>query len=88
MTPTPGAAAPGPPLPPLPATLAVGGMGTLDAAVGPGTDGAGVSGSAVDGRGEPGGALRAPAVSGELAGLLGAAAGLVGAAKAANTRTA
>jgi len=72
MTPTPGAAAPGPP---LPATLAVGGVGTLDAEVGPGTDGAGVSGSAVDGRGEP-------------AGLLGAAAGLVGAAKAANTRTA
>jgi len=37
---------------------------------------------------EPAGALRAPAVAAELAGLLGAAAGLVGAARAANTRTA
>ncbi|HEX7461829.1 MAG TPA: hypothetical protein VF317_06620 [Dermatophilaceae bacterium] len=85
MTPTPGAAAPGPP---QPAPLAVGGVGTLDAEVGSDTDGAGVAGPAVDGRGEPAGALRAPAVAGEQAGLLGAAAGLVGAAKAANTRTA
>src|SRR5664280_2231864 len=65
MTPTPGAAAPGPP---TPATLAVGGVGTLDAESGSDTDGA--------------------AVAGELAGLLGAAAGLVAAARAANTRTA
>jgi len=72
MTPTPGATAPGTP---QPAPLAVGVVGTLDAEVGSDTDGAGVAGPAVDGRGEP-------------AGLLGAAAGLVGAAKAANTRTA
>src|SRR5664280_1314929 len=65
MTPTPGAAAPGPP---TPATLAVGGVGTLDAESGSDTDGA--------------------AVADELAGLLGAAAGLVAAARAANTRTA
>jgi integrase len=77
MTPTPGAAAPGPP---PPAPLAAGGVvGTLAAESGPGTDGAGVAGPAVDGRVEP---------AGELAGLLGAAAGLVGAARAANTRTA
>src|SRR5664280_759901 len=38
MTPTPGAAAPGPP---QPATLAVGAVGTLDAESEPGTDGAG-----------------------------------------------
>jgi len=81
MTPTPGAAAPGPP---QPATLAVGGVGTLDAEVGPGNDGAGVAEPAVDGRVEPAGAGRSPAV----AGLLAAAAGLVGAARAANTRTA
>jgi len=85
MTPTPGAAAPGPP---QPATLAVGGVGTLDAEVGPGNDGAGVAEPAVDGRVEPAGAGRSPAVADELAGLLGAAAGLVGAARAANTRTA
>ena len=64
-TPTPGAAAPGPP---PPATLAAGAVGTLDAESEPGTDGV-----------EP---------AGELAGLLAAAAGLVGAARAANTRTA
>ena len=67
---------------------AAGGVGALDAESGPGTDGAGVAGPAVDGRVEPAGALRAPAVAAELAGLLGAAAGLVGAARAANTRTA
>src|SRR5659263_69915 len=66
----------------------VGGVGTLDAESGPGTDGAGVAGPAVDGQVEPAGALRAPTVADELAGLLGAAAGLVGAARAANTRTA
>jgi integrase len=76
MTPIPGAGAPGPP---PPAPLAAGGVGTLDAESGPGTDGAGVAGPAVDGRVEP---------AGELAGLLAAAAGLVGAARAANTRTA
>ena len=72
MTPTPGAAAPGPP---LPATLAVGVVGTLAAESEPSTDGAGVAGPAVDGRVEP-------------AGLLAAPAGLVGAARAANTRAA
>jgi integrase len=41
MTPTPGAAAPGTP---QPATLAVGGVGMLDAESGSGTDGAGVAG--------------------------------------------
>src|SRR5674536_397883 len=49
---------------------------------------AGVAGPSVDGWVEPAGALRAPAVAGELAGLLAAAAGLVGSARAANTRTA
>ena len=63
-------------------------MGTLDAEVGPGNDGAGVAEPAVDGRVEPAGAGRSPAVADELAGLLGAAAGLIGAARAANTRTA
>ena len=52
-----------------------GGVGTLDAESEPGTNGAGVAGPAVDGQVE-------------LAGLLGAAARLVGAARAANTRTA
>gem|GEM_PF-2271679 len=67
---------------------AAGGVGTPAAEVGPGTDGAGVAGPAVDGQVEPAGARRAPAVADELAGLLGAAAGLVDAARAANTRTA
>ena len=51
-----------------------GGVGTLAAEAGPDTDGAGVAGPAGDGRVEPAGALRAPAVAGELAGLLAAAA--------------
>ena len=77
MTPTPGAAAPGSP-PPAPAT--VGNLaGVLAAAPAPGSGGAGVAGPAVDDQVEP---------AGELAGLLAAAAGLVGAARAANTRTA
>src|SRR5664279_3486313 len=84
-TPTPGAVAPGAP---TPAAVTVGNLaGVLAAAPEPGTDGAGVAGPAVDGRVQPAGALRAPAVAGELAGLLGTAAGLVGAARAANTRT-
>jgi hypothetical protein len=93
-TPTPGAAAPGPPKP-APAGVgaaAAGGAGPpgppddgSEGTAEPGSDGAGVSGRPGGGQEEPAGAL-APAD--ELAGLWGAAAGLVGAARAANTRTA
>src|SRR5450759_2961447 len=72
MTPTPGDT-PGPPKP------APAGVGAAAAG------GAGVSGRPGGGQEEPAGAL-APAD--ELAGLWGAAAGYVAAAKAANTRTA
>jgi integrase len=84
MTPRPGDT----PGPPLPAGAAPGAAtGVLDGVFEPETEGPGVSGSPADGAAEATGALAA-VVEDELAGLWGAAAGLVDAAKAANTRAA
>ena len=75
------------PGPPKPAPAGSGApAAVLDGVWEPATDGSGVSPDG--GRGEPAGALPAEVVEDELAGLLGQAAGLVDAAKAANTRTA
>ena len=60
----------------------------LDGVAGPRADGVGVAGSPESDRGELPDATVAAVVDDELAGLLGAAAGYVAAAKAANTRTA